>query len=67
MLPDTDDAAILHVVERVADSGAPAFSWGASVFPEDGDDIVGLLDSADVRLLAQRRSRRTDDPERRLA
>ncbi len=67
MLPDTDDAAIRTVVERVAESGAPVFSWGAAVFPEDGDDIVGLLDAADARLLLQRRSSRGPHEERRPA
>ena len=65
LLPETDDAPIHHVIDRVVAAGAPRFSWGASTFPDDGDDLMALLDAADVRLFEQRRLDRS--PDRRFA
>ncbi|MEO7836591.1 MAG: GGDEF domain-containing protein, partial [Acidimicrobiales bacterium] len=46
------------VVARVKAAGAPAFGWGSATFPEDGNVAEELLDLADRRLLARRRTDR---------
>lgn len=56
ILPETDDAPFHAVIERIEIAGAPAFSWGAVAFPDDGEDLLFLLDTADARLFEKRRA-----------
>ena len=37
-------------MDRVVASRAPAFSWGAALFPDDGTDIDRILEVADAQL-----------------
>ena len=54
LLPETGDARAEIVAERVADAGAPPFSWGAATFGPDGQDPDALISLADQRLYARR-------------
>jgi diguanylate cyclase (GGDEF)-like protein len=54
LLPETAEARAQVVAERVQESGAPPFSWGAATFGPDGDDPDALLALADQRLYARR-------------
>lgn len=54
LLPETSDADIEVIVERVANAGAPPFSWGAASYPENVEQPHDLLDAADRQLLARR-------------
>lgn len=54
LLPETGDSRVEVVAERVADAGAPPFSWGAATFGPDGQDTDALISLADQRLYARR-------------
>ena len=54
LLPETSEARAEVVAERVAEAGAPPFSWGAATFGPDGEDPEELLSLADQRLYARR-------------
>jgi diguanylate cyclase (GGDEF)-like protein len=54
LLPETAEARAEVVAERVAESGAPPFSWGAATFGPDGEEPETLLSLADKRLYARR-------------
>lgn len=54
---ETDQSAADAVVARIYRAGAPAFSWGAATYPDDGVGIEKLLATADVRLLESREVR----------
>ncbi|HUQ39339.1 MAG TPA: diguanylate cyclase [Acidimicrobiales bacterium] len=56
LLPETDDAPLHAVIERIEAAGAPPFSWGSVAFPDDGQDLLLLLDTADARLFEKRRA-----------
>ncbi|MDQ1402920.1 MAG: hypothetical protein QOG03_1236 [Actinomycetota bacterium] len=58
LLPEVNDATDSALAERIAEAGAPPFSWGIATFPDDGGEVSGLLDLADSRLFEQRRARR---------
>lgn len=58
LLPETSDADIEVIVERVANAGAPSFSWGAASYPENVEQPHDLLDAADRQLLARRQLHR---------
>ena len=54
VLPETGDARAAAVAERIEASGAPPFSWGASTFDDDGEDLQELVNVADRRLYERR-------------
>jgi diguanylate cyclase (GGDEF)-like protein len=54
LLPETGETRADVVAERVADAGAPPFSWGAATFGPDGHDTDALIALADQRLYARR-------------
>jgi diguanylate cyclase (GGDEF)-like protein len=56
LLTDTDATIVSNIVARLKTFGAPAFGWGAASFPDDGPDLVALLERAD-HLLIERRGR----------
>ncbi|MDP9403998.1 MAG: Ig-like domain repeat protein [Actinomycetota bacterium] len=58
LLPETPEADVDAVVERILAAGPPAFSWGAATSAESGADAMTLLDAADQRLLERRRALR---------
>jgi GGDEF domain-containing protein len=58
LLPETSKRHVGDIVERVAASGAPAFSWGAATYVDDTDDRDQLVALADDHLIRRRRARR---------
>jgi diguanylate cyclase (GGDEF)-like protein len=64
LLPETAEARAEVVAERVQESGAPPFSWGAATFGPDGQDPDALLSLADQRLYARRAVVRGDRASR---
>lgn len=54
VLPETGDARAAIVADRIEASGAPPFSWGASTFDDDGEDLEELVNVADRRLYERR-------------
>jgi diguanylate cyclase (GGDEF)-like protein len=58
LMPESDADAAGRVLSRAVDSGAPTFSAGIAVYPDEADNVHGVLRLADERLLAGRRARR---------
>jgi diguanylate cyclase (GGDEF)-like protein len=54
LLPETDEGRAEAVAHRIRHEGGPSFSWGSVTYPDDGDDLDGLVDLADQRLYDQR-------------
>lgn len=54
LLPFTSMDAAGVLMERIKDSGAPAFTWGAAGFPGDGADARVLVEAADQEMLRRR-------------
>ena len=54
VLPETGDARAEAVAARIVASGAPPFSWGASTFDDDGENLDELVNVADRRLYERR-------------
>ncbi|HAM00977.1 MAG TPA: hypothetical protein DCQ30_01930 [Acidimicrobiaceae bacterium] len=54
LLPFTSVDAAAVLMERIQDSGAPAFTWGAAGFPSDGADARLLVEAADQEMLRRR-------------
>ena len=50
LLTEVGGRSAQTVVDRIVDSGAPAFAWGAAAFPVDGTDSEALLNAADAGL-----------------
>ncbi|MDQ1395623.1 MAG: hypothetical protein QOG64_882 [Acidimicrobiaceae bacterium] len=50
LLTDVAGRSADIVVNRILESGAPAFSWGASLFPDDGADLADIMERADIEL-----------------
>jgi diguanylate cyclase (GGDEF)-like protein len=75
LAPETDHPHTLPLAKRIASTVADATagietlsaSVGIAVFPDDGVNAAALLQAADERLLAAKRSRRTGHPQRRAA
>jgi len=55
LLTDVAGRSADIVVNRVVEMGAPAFSWGSALFPEDGLEIDDILEVADAELRANKR------------
>lgn len=49
LLPETNAAATVALLERIGRSSLPGLSLGAAAFPDDGDDVVSLLHEAEHR------------------
>ena len=62
VLPETPPDHAHALIERVADAGAPAFSWGTASFPEDGVAPADLVEVADRRLYERKGARRGGRP-----
>lgn len=58
LLPEAGESRADPVARRLMELGAPAFSWGAASFPEDGLHLDDLIDCADARLYESRRAAR---------
>lgn len=58
LLPEAGESRANPVASRLADLGAPAFSWGAATFPDDGGGLEELIEQADARLYESRRAAR---------
>lgn len=54
LLPFTSHEVAPVIASRVADLGAPAFSWGAAGYPHDGSDPRTILAAADQDLYLRR-------------
>jgi diguanylate cyclase (GGDEF)-like protein len=54
LLPFTSVDAAGVLMERIQDSAAPAFTWGAAGFPSDGADARVLVEAADQEMLRRR-------------
>jgi len=54
VLPEAVAETAEAVAKRVEGAGSPIFTWGASCYPDDGDRLDVLIDTADHRLLAKR-------------
>lgn len=50
LLTEVGGRSAQTVVDRISESGAPGFAWGAAAYPDDGTDSEGLLDAADAGL-----------------
>lgn len=57
VLPETEEDTLDSVIARIREAGAPAFSYGAAQFPDDGLDVDTLLGRADERLRAAKSAR----------
>ena len=57
LLTETTDGTTDSALARVAQAGAPPFTWGPATFPDDGDDVDRLLAAADARLLSRKATR----------
>ncbi|MHB8681989.1 MAG: GGDEF domain-containing protein [Acidimicrobiales bacterium] len=60
LLPFTSVGAAEVLMERIAGSGSPAFTWGAAGYPGDGSDARHLVEAADADLYRRRESRRAE-------
>jgi diguanylate cyclase (GGDEF)-like protein len=58
LLPFTSVPAAGALLERVARTGAPAFTWGAAGFPRHGSDAASVVAAADRDLYRRRRAGR---------
>jgi diguanylate cyclase (GGDEF)-like protein len=58
VLPETVEGELDAVLARVHAAGAPAFSFGAAQFPDDGADVDALLAAADRHLITAKASAR---------
>lgn len=58
VLPFTSVEAARLLMDRVEQSGAPPFTWGAAAYPGDALDAAGVLDVADQNLYRRRQDRR---------
>jgi len=54
LLPFTSVDAAAVLMERIQESAAPAFTWGAAGFPSDGADARVLVEAADQEMLRRR-------------
>lgn len=58
LLPFTSQAAAEVLMERVARTNAPAFTWGAAGYPDSGTEAATLVEAADQELYRRRQLRR---------
>ncbi len=54
VLPETGAGEIDVILERVAISDAPSFTWGSASYPETSEEPDALFEVADRQLLARR-------------
>jgi diguanylate cyclase (GGDEF)-like protein len=62
LLPETNAAAATGAMQRLREQMAGCafgFSWGCSTWPDDGKEPRALMLTADARLYAQKRERRS--------
>lgn len=62
LLPYSAADQVEQLMSRVAEAGAPAFTWGAASFPGDVADAGLLFDRADRALYDRRTARRAGGP-----
>lgn len=59
VLPDAGPDTAELVAARALAAGSPAFSWGAAMYPDDGEAVDVVLGVADRRLYERRRQSRS--------
>lgn len=59
VLPDAGPDTAELVAARARGAGAPSFSWGAALYPDDGESVDAVLGVADQRLYERRRRERS--------